>query len=156
MARFRRILKWTGIVLLVVIIGLAVWIGPMTYRALYPSRVHETVAPATPERFEHPAVLVFSKTNGFRHGEAIDAGNPMFVELGKQNNWSVFVTENGAVHSPELLARFKVVVWNNASGDVLSTVQRDALKTFIENGGGFIAVHAAGDGSHEVWPWYAQ
>ena len=112
--------------------------------------------PALPEYFALPAVLVFSKTNGFRHGEAIEAGNPMFAALGKQNNWSVFVTENGAVHSPELLARFKLVVWNNASGDVLSTAQRAALKAFIENGGGFIAVHAAGDGSHEVWPWYAQ
>lgn len=63
-------------------------------------RVHETVAPAMPARFEHPAVLVFSKTNGFRHDEAIEASNPMFVALGKQNDWSVFVTENGAVHSP--------------------------------------------------------
>ena len=156
MALFRRILKWTGITLLVVFIGLAVWIGPRTYDALYPSRVHETVAPNMPERFEHPAVLVFSKTNGFRHGEAIEAGNPMFVELGKQNSWSVFVTENGAVHSPELLARFKAVVWNNASGDNLSAGQRDALKAYVENGGGFIAVHAAGDGSHGDWPWYAQ
>ena len=74
MGRFRRILKWTGITLLVVFIGLAAWIGPMTYSALYPSRVHETIPPAMPERFEHPAVLVFSKTNGFRHGEAIEAG----------------------------------------------------------------------------------
>lgn len=156
MSLFRRILKWTGITLVVVIIGLAIWIGPRTYSALYPSRVHETIAPTMPERFEHPAVLVFSKTNGFRHGEAIEAGNPMFVDLGKQNGWSVFVTENGAVHSPELLARFKAVVWNNASGDNLSAAQREALKAYVENGGGFIAVHASGDGSHGDWPWYAQ
>ena len=112
MGRIRRFLKWTGLTLLVVVTGLAIWIGPRTYSALYPSRVHETVPPAMPATFEHPAVLVFSKTNGFRHDEAIEAGNGLFRQLAAQNRWNVFVTENGAVHSPELLARFKVVVWN--------------------------------------------
>ena len=142
------------IALLVVILGLAAWIGPMAYSALHPSHVHETVPPVVPARFEHPAVLVFSKTNGFRHGEAIDAANALFRQLASQNRWSVYETENGAVHSPEMLSRFKVVVWSNASGDVLTTDQRNALKSFIENGGGFIAIHAAGDNSHEFWPWY--
>lgn len=152
----KRVLKWIGIFLLLAIVGLALWIGPQAYRALYPSRVHETVAPDVPEEFANPAVLIFSKTNGFRHDEAIVAANAMFQQLAKQNGWSVYLTENGAVHSPELLARFKVVVWNNASGDVLTAPQRAALKAFIENGGGFIGIHAAGDSSHEDWAWYTK
>ncbi len=152
----KRVFKWIGILLLLAIIGLALFIGPMAYRALYPSHVHESVAPNVPAKFANPAILVFSKTNGFRHDEAIDAANVMFRELAKENGWSVFETENGAVHSPELLSRFKVVVWSNASGDNLSIEQRAALKAFIENGGGFIGIHAAGDSSHEDWDWYVK
>ncbi len=156
MQTVKRVFKWIGILLLLAIVALAIWIGPRTYRALYPSRVHETVAPKVPASFPNPAILVFSKTNGFRHDEAITGASAMFRELAKQNGWSVYETENGAVHSPELLARFKVVVWSNASGDNLSTPQRAALKDYIENGGGFIGIHAAGDGSHEDWAWYAK
>ena len=149
-----RVLKSLGLAILLIVLVLAAWIGPMAYRALYPSHEHETVAPQLPASFPHPAILVFSKTNGFRHDEAIVAARAMFRDLAKKNGWSVYDTENGAVHSPELLSRFKVVVWSNASGDVLSSDQREALKGFIEGGGGFIAIHAAGDNSHESWTWY--
>jgi uncharacterized protein len=156
MQTVKRVFKWIGILLLLTILGLALWIGPMAYRALYPSHVHETVLPKLPESFANPAILVFSKTNGFRHDEAIVAANAMFRQLAKKNGWSVYETENGAVHSPELLSRFKAVVWSNASGDNLSTDQRAALKAYIENGGGFIGIHAAGDSSHEGWGWYVK
>lgn len=156
MQTVKRIFKWIGILLLLAIVGIAVWIGPRTYKALYPSRVHETVPPAVPTSFPRPAILIFSKTNGFRHDEAITGASAMFRDLAKQNGWSVYETENGAVHSPELLSRFKAVVWSNASGDNLSNEQREALKAYIENGGGFVGIHAAGDGSHEDWGWYVK
>ncbi len=152
----KRVFKWVGIVLLLIILALALWIGPMAYSALYPSHEHDRVPPMVPASFPKPAILIFSKTNGFRHDEAVIAANAMFRDLAKQNGWSVYETENGAVHSPELLARFKAVVWSNASGDVLSNEQRAALKAYIENGGGFIGIHAAGDSSHEDWGWYAK
>jgi type 1 glutamine amidotransferase len=139
---------------LLLIAVLAVWIGPRTYSALYPSREHDKVAPAVPASFPNPAVLVFSKTNGFRHDEAIEAGNALFRQLAAQQGWSVYQTENGAVFSPELLSRFQAVVWSNASGDMLSGDQRAALRSWIEAGGGFVGIHAAGDSSHESWGWY--
>ena len=154
MQTVKRVFKWIGILLLLAILGIAVWIGPRTYKALYPSREHETIPPAVPTSFPRPAILIFSKTNGFRHEEAIPAASIMFRNLAKQNGWSVYETENGAVHSPELLSRFKAVVWSNASGDNLSNQQREALKAYIENGGGFVGIHAAGDSSHEGWSWY--
>ena len=151
---FLRILKWALIVLLLLILALAVWIGPSAYRAMYPSREHDTVAPAVPASFPKPAVLVFSKTNGFRHGDAIAAGEAMFRDLAAKNGWSLYQTENGAIFSPAILSRFHAVVWSNASGDVLSDPQRAALRGWIEAGGGFVSIHAAGDNSHESWPWY--
>ena len=102
MQTVKRVFKWIGILLLLAILGIAVWIGPRTYKALYPSRVHETVPPAVPTSFPRPAILIFSKTNGFRHDEAITGASAMFRDLAKQNGWSVYETENGAVHSPEL------------------------------------------------------
>jgi type 1 glutamine amidotransferase len=151
-----RILKWTLLAMLLVVLLLVVWIGPQAYRAFYPKRDYDQVAPAVPASFPHPAILLFSKTNGFRHGDAIEAGNEMFRELAGKQGWSVLETENGAVFSTELLPRFQVVIWNNASGDVLTDQQRAALRAYLEQGGGFIGIHAAGDNSHERWRWYTE
>ncbi len=101
-----------------------------------------------------PAILVFSQTNGFRHHEGIKDAQALLEKLARENGWQVFTTENGAIHNHEDLARFRVVVWANASGPLLLPEQRQALQSFIEDGGGFIGIHAAGDGSHKDWPWY--
>lgn len=116
--------------------------------------VHETVPPTLPDDLPRPAILVFSKTNAFRHEEAIPAGKAFFAQLAKDKGWGYFETENGAAFSPEILARFDAVVFNNASGDLFSPEQQTAFKAFLENGGGYVGLHAAGDSSHEGWPWY--
>ena len=116
--------------------------------------VHETEPPVLPADIKRPAILVFSKTNAFRHEEAIPAANKLFAQMARDNGWGYFQTENGATFSPEILSRFDAVVFNNVSGDVFTPAQRDAFKRFIENGGGFVGLHAAGDNSHAAWPWY--
>lgn len=117
---------------------------------------YETEPPEVPP-LERPAVLVFSKTNSFIHKEAIPAAETMFKNLGEQNGWSVYITENGAIHNPKDLAKFDAVVWNNVTGNVLTEEQRSALASFLENGGGWIGIHGAGDSSAEAdWPWYRQ
>ena len=58
--------------------------------------VHETVPPAIPADLPRPAVLVFSKTNAFRHEEAIPAGNALFAAIAREKGWGYFQTENGA------------------------------------------------------------
>ena len=117
-------------------------------------KVYETTPPTLPADLKRPAILVFSKTNGFRHEEAIPAGNALFAGLAKDNGWGYFQTENGATFSPELLSRFDAVVFNNTSGDVFTPAQRAAFKGFVENGGGYVGIHAAGDNSHKAWGWY--
>jgi type 1 glutamine amidotransferase len=117
-------------------------------------KVYETQPPALPADIKRPAILVFSKTNAFRHEEAIPAANAMFANLAKEKGWGYFQTENGAAFSPEILSRFDAVVFNNVSGDVFTPAQREAFKTWLENGGGYVGIHAAGDNSHEKWGWY--
>lgn len=115
---------------------------------------HETVAPALPANLPRPAILVFSKTNAFRHEEAIPAANALFAHMAKEKGWGYFQTENGAAFTPAVLSHFDAVVFNNVSGDVFSSDQQAAFKAFIENGGGYVGLHAAGDNSHKAWDWY--
>ena len=89
--------------------------------------VFETERPAVPA-LEHPAVLVFSKTNSFIHKEAIPAAKAPLEQMGAERGWSVYQSDSGAVFNAEDLARFDVVVWNNVTGDVLLPAQREAMR----------------------------
>jgi uncharacterized protein len=99
-------------------------------------------------------VLVFSKTNSFIHKEAIPAAKALFEKMGAEQGWSVYQSDSGALYNAEDLAHFDVVVWNNVTGDVLLPAQRAAMQTWLEQGGGYVGLHSAGDSSHDVWPWY--
>ena len=151
----KRILLWMSFVLLASFaIGLVRNWNIVQRVFLGGLHVHETVPPAIPAGLQRPAILVFSKTNAFRHEEAIPAGNALFAQVARDKGWGYFQTENGAAFSPEVLARFDAVVFNNTSGDVFSPAQQAAFKGFIENGGGYAGLHAAGDNSHAAWSWY--
>jgi hypothetical protein len=131
-------------------------IGPVLYRVYIGFQRYEIIAPALPADLGENAILVFSKTNGFRHEEAIAAANAALAEIARQHGWSVMFTENGAVFGPGQLHRFKAVIWNNTSGDLLTEQQRAAFKSYIENGGGFVGIHGAGGDPHYDWQWYVQ
>lgn len=110
-------------------------------------------APTLPV-FDSPAVLVLSKANGFVHVDALPAGQKMLEDLAAENGWDVYATENAATHNTQDLAKFSVVVWNNVSGDVLTDEQRSALREWIETGGAWVGIHAAGGDPHYQWDWY--
>jgi uncharacterized protein len=118
-------------------------------------KVYETEAPVVPSDIKRPAILVFSKTNGFRHEEAIPVANALFAEMAKTQGWGHYHTENGAAFNPDILSRFDAVIFNNVSGDVFTPSQRQALKAFIERGGGFVGIHGAGGDMSYDWRWYA-
>jgi hypothetical protein len=101
------------------------------------------------------SVLLFSKTTGYRHGEAIDASKKTFASMAQQNGWFIYETEEGGVINPEQLALFDVVIWNNSTGEVINDEQKKALQAYVEGGGGLIGIHGSGDDSHH-WPWYEQ
>ena len=126
---------------------------------LFPSRDHETTPPEIAADFgegEARRVLVYSKTNSFRHTDGIPGASALFDELAAQNDWAVFQTENSAVFDEAFLSRFDVVVFSSASGDHASDVQDAAFQRWLEGGGGWVGIHAAGDGSHAEWTWYEQ
>tara|TARA_B110000503_G_scaffold11168_1_gene15167 strand:- start:10212 stop:11117 length:906 start_codon:yes stop_codon:yes gene_type:complete len=152
---FARILK---IVLLIAIMGIAVSLFAVwkigAWNLVFPDHSHDTVAPAIPADLATPAVLVFSKTNAFRHVEGIEGGGKALQAITNEHRWGVFHTENGAVFNEQDLARFDAVVFLNASGDMLSAEQQRVFQNWVLAGGGWLGIHAAGDSSHLAWKWY--
>ncbi|MCF2446713.1 ThuA domain-containing protein [Dyadobacter sp. CY345] len=100
-----------------------------------------------------PALLLFSKTTGYRHSESIEAAKHVFQNLSEKNNWFLYETEEGGVFNPEQLRNFKVIIINNATGRILSAEQQKAVKQFVDSGGTLIGIHGTGDFSHDDWPW---
>ncbi len=103
-----------------------------------------------------PAVLVFSKTSGYRHVEAIPACRAALEEIAGRRGWALFATENGATFRPDYLERFDAVFFNNVSGDVFTPEQRAALRAWVEVGGGFVGVHGSGGDFAYDWRWYVE
>ncbi|MEX2640550.1 MAG: ThuA domain-containing protein [Balneolales bacterium] len=98
------------------------------------------------------SLLVFSKTDGFRHG-SIEAGQDALQKLGIENNVTVYVTEDASEFTEEFLSGMDAVVFLNTTQTLFNDEQRTAFKGYIQNGGGFAGVHSAADTEYD-WPWY--
>jgi type 1 glutamine amidotransferase len=108
-------------------------------------------AETTQPRF---AVLVFSKTTGFRH-DSIPHGIAAIKTLGTDHGFSVDSTEDAARFTDAELARFKVVVFLSTTGDILDDGQKAAFERYIRSGGGFAGIHSASDTEY-LWAWYGR
>ncbi|MEL7533253.1 MAG: ThuA domain-containing protein, partial [Bacteroidota bacterium] len=99
-------------------------------------------------------LLVFSKTEGFRH-QSIEAGQLALMKLGAENNIKVDTTENSALFTEESLAKYSAVVFLNTTQNVLDYRQQADFERYIQSGGGFVGIHAASDTEYH-WPWYGK
>ena len=125
----------------------------MCFAAALPIEVHaDATGPAA--QGEQAAVLVYSRTAGWRH-DSIDDAWAAIATIAQERGWSVTFTEDESWFDAERLAQFDTVVFASSSGDTLSPERRTAFRTFVESGGGFVGLHSAGDGTMD-WEWYAQ
>lgn len=99
-------------------------------------------------------VLVFSHTEGYRHG-SIEAGVEAIQKLGQENGFTVVATEDPNQIIEEVLRDFSVVVFLNTTQDILDHAQQADFERFIQAGGGFVGIHAAADTEYD-WPWYGE
>ncbi len=151
MKKFFKIVLWSVLSLLVLLVAAA---SLFIYKVKNGFPVsYETDKPTIDLPADKQAILLFSKTTGFRHGESIDASRPVIKAMAERNNWSVYETEEGGVFNADQLKQFKVVVFNNCTGRLLDEQQQQALANYVEGGGSLIGIHGAGDNSHH-WPWY--
>ncbi|MDJ0641719.1 MAG: ThuA domain-containing protein [Erythrobacter sp.] len=114
----------------------------------------DAVRPEITQWLQQPAILVFSKTLGWRHNEGIAGADLFFVQLAREHRYGIFTTANAAVFNETDLARFDVVVFNNTTGDGLTEGQESAFQIWLEKGGGWIGLHGSGDASQSNWEWY--
>lgn len=153
----KLLLGLAGLVALLVAVGLVGVHRSGAWHLLFPSEQHDTTPPEIPADFgsgKALRVLVFSKTNSFRHEDGIDGARRLFDAIAARRELAVFHSENGALFDAEQLARFDVVVFSNASGNMLSDAQDQAFERWLTDGGGWIGIHSAGDSSHAKWTWY--
>ncbi|MGD1947982.1 MAG: ThuA domain-containing protein [Croceivirga sp.] len=122
--------------------------------ALYQGNAIDIALPQTMEEAVPELVLVFTKTEGFRH-ENIEKGVKTLRELGRENGFIVLQTETSEDFNTENLKNFRLVVFLSTTGDVLNDVQQKAFEDYIRNGGAFMGIHAASDTEYD-WPWYGK
>jgi type 1 glutamine amidotransferase len=101
-----------------------------------------------------PAVLIFSKTKGFRHS-SIEAGRQAIAGICLKNNLTVDSTEDAGWFNDVTLKKYAVIIFLNTTGDLFNEEQQNALMNYIHSGGGWMGIHAATDAEYQ-WPWYGQ
>ena len=105
-----------------------------------------------------PKVLVYTRSytpdgKGYVHqniGASVDA----IRRLGTENGFSVDASADPGVFTPANLKQYKAIVFSNSNNEAFATdAQRDAFKSFIQRGGGFVGIHSA-SGSEREWPYF--
>ncbi len=99
-------------------------------------------------------VLVFSKTEGYRH-TSISAGKQAIIDMGARDGFKVDTSEHAGVFNQEDLAQYSAVVFLNTTMDILNYQQQSHFERYIQAGGGFVGIHAAADTEYD-WPWYGK
>lgn len=147
-----KILMWVGGLLVILMLSFFIYGMHLTKKLPWQNPVFETEIPANPGILGERAVLLFYKTNGFEH-ESISTGLIEITTQGENRGWNVVSTNNGAFFNDDYLKKFKVVVFLNTTGDILTEEQEIAFEKFVSNGGGYAGIHAASDTEYD-WVWY--
>lgn len=138
------------------------------------------VTEALPEQAKKPKekrkLLVFTKTNGYRH-KSIDIGKLTLAMMGEQTGaFEAVVSNDLSYFEPEKIQEFDAICFLNTTLEVfrpnkvkfalLSKDKKEevearekelqqSLASFVKNGGGFIGIHAATDTFYK-WPEYGE
>ena len=126
-------------------------------------------APATPQKARK--VLLFSKTNGFRHG-SIPVGVKSLTMLGEKTGaYTAIHSEDESMFEPAKLKEFDLVIMVNTTGEIFKpkklpsdpaakqeAVKREArlknsLVEFVKSGKGIAGTHSATD-TYKNWKDY--
>jgi type 1 glutamine amidotransferase len=100
---------------------------------------------------DRPAVLVLTKTAGFRHTSIEPAVAALVAGLGTAGV-DVVVDPDAAQVTDQGLGLFDSVVMLSTTGDWLDDAQQSALEKWAAAGGGIAGIHAATD-AEPAWPF---
>jgi uncharacterized protein len=95
------------------------------------------------------------------HLKSIDAAKPFFEKLGADNHFSVDFTDDTSKINDGNLARYQVFIMFHLAPFDMSYSQQAALQKFVEEGKGWVGVHAAGLTGQQFlapdkkyWQWF--
>ncbi|WP_104381460.1 ThuA domain-containing protein [Sphingobacterium sp. HMA12] len=97
-------------------------------------------------------VLIFSKTQGFRHS-SIEKGAQVLKQLLDKEKIASDHSEDAALFTDQGLKKYDAVIFLSTTGNILDDTQQDAFVRYIQSGKGFVGIHAATDTEYD-WPWY--
>lgn len=97
-------------------------------------------------------VLIFSKTQGFRHS-SIEKGAQVLKQLLDKEKIGSDHSEDAALFTDQGLKKYDAVIFLSTTGNILDDTQKDAFVRYIQSGKGFVGIHAATDTEFD-WPWY--
>lgn len=104
--------------------------------------------------FAQRRVLIFSKTEGFRHA-SIEAGKTAFQKMAGEKDFTANFTEDATHFNTGNLKQYQAVIFLNTTGDVLNDKQQTEFERYIQAGGGYLGIHSATDCEYD-WPWYGR
>lgn len=115
-----------------------------------------SVAAAQPVNWKKVRILVYTKNGkGYVH-ENIPFAVSAIQKLGRENGFTVDVTDDPAVFTDSKLAVYSFLMFPSTNQDVFDThEQRLAFRRYIESGGGFVGLHSA-IGTERSWTWFKQ
>jgi uncharacterized protein len=126
------------------VLAYATWAALASSLALLPA----------PSQAQDARLLYFTRSAGYRH-EVIPASQAVLNEIGACNAFTVTMSEDVEVFTPENLRGYRAVMFFTTGELPLSEAERAALLDFVRSGGGFVGVHSATDTFYE-WPDYGK
>lgn len=97
-------------------------------------------------------VLIFSKTQGFRHS-SIEKGAQVLKQLLDKEKIASDHSEDAGLFTDQGLKKYDAIIFLSTTGNILDEPEQDAFVRYIQSGKGFVGIHAATDTEFD-WPWY--
>ena len=113
------------------------------------ARIDAAVPSLTAKPAKTRKVLVFYRCEGFIH-TSIPFGNYALQAIARETSaFSVDLADDYSVFTPENLAQYDGIIFNNPTNLIPTEPQRAAILDFIKSGKGIIGLHAAADNFKE-------
>jgi type 1 glutamine amidotransferase len=105
---------------------------------------------------EERTLLIFDLSRGYVH-ESIPWTEYAVTRMGESTGaFTTVVTSDTTIFSPDRLAQFDAVLFNNNTGEPFTDpALRASFLAFVRGGGGVVGLHAATDGFFE-WPEFGE
>ena len=108
---------------------------------------------ASPARAQQQfKVLVAAIPNKYHNDYAVVA-QPQFERLARKHDFGLTWAWNTSAFDGDL-SQYAAIVFLNTPGEELKGEQRQRLQTYVQAGGGVVAVHRALISSAGQWPWF--